>query len=132
MSKMDKQKLQNFMLVYAKAILRGVILALVLILILTAVAYFAQINESYYKTITWIITIVSICYAAIYGALKIGKRGFLHGAIIGALFILVMFLAAYLVDKGTVNFRSYIILFITSLIIGVLSGMIGMVLKGNE
>lgn len=132
MSKTDNQKESKLASIYAKAILRGIILTLILILVVTAIVYFAQIDESYYRTITWIINILAICYAAIYGVFKIGKKGYLHGALIALIYSIIMFLAALLSDKGAVNIRTYIVIFIASVIIGALSGMIGMILKGND
>lgn len=132
MSKKDNEKNDNLVKIYAKAILRGIILSLILLLITSAVLYLGQIGDEHYRTITWVIMIVSICYSAIYAALRIGKRGFLHGALIGVIFILIMMLVAYLTEKGAISIRNYMVLFLMSIVIGALAGMIGMVIKGSD
>jgi len=132
MSKKENEVNENLVKIYAKAVLRGIILSLVLLMVMSAVAYIAKLDENYQSTITWVIAVISISYAAVYGALRIGKRGFLHGALIGGIYVVLMFLFSYLTDKGVVDIRGFIIKFVMSVVIGALAGMIGMVVKGSD
>lgn len=120
----------KFYLYYFKALLRGVLLSVVLLLITSCIFYFSNLNEGYIKTIAWIVTIISVCYASIYASFKIGSKGYLHGAAVGAFYVVIMLLIGLLAEKGHVVLKSYLIMFIMSLVIGALAGMIGITLKG--
>jgi putative membrane protein (TIGR04086 family) len=126
----DKEKSnERLYIVYAKALARGVILSIVLLLAASLIFYFTDLKEEFMNTAVWLITVISICYASIYGTRKIGVKGFLHGAVIGVLYIVVLAVIAFLAEKGQVNMLSYLIMLIMSIIVGMLSGMIGMILK---
>lgn len=126
----DKDKSnEKLVIVYSKALARGVIFSLVLLLAASLIFYFTNLSEGFMNTAVWIITVLSICYASIYGTRKIGVKGFLHGAVIGVLYIVVLAIVAFLVEKGQVNILSYLVMLCMSIIVGMLSGMIGMILK---
>lgn len=127
--KEDKEKLY---VIYLKAVMRGIALSIVLLLITSLVFFFSNLDQNYMKTIVWIITIISICYASIYGSYKIGSKGFLHGALIGGIYIILIAIIALLAERGGLNFKSYIIMFIMSLIIGSLAGMIGITIVSKD
>jgi putative membrane protein (TIGR04086 family) len=118
--------------IYIKSVLRGVILSVVLLLVAALIFYFTDLNESFMDTAVWIITIMSICFASIYGANRIGYRGFLHGALIGVFYIAVLAIIAVLAERGQVNVSSYLIMLIMAIVVGMLSGMIGIILKKQE
>lgn len=118
--------------VYFKALMRGIILSIILLLIGCAIFYFGNLPEEYMKTFIWIMTVMSICYSSIYGTFKIGKRGYLHGALIGLIYIIILALVAFLAEKGQLNTRSYLILSVMALVVGALSGMIGIVLSSKD
>lgn len=122
----------NFLLVYLKSVARGVVMSIILLLITTAVFFFTDINESYIDSAIWIITIISICYAGIFGAIKIESKGFLHGAAIGVIYILIVLIIAILTEQGEINLTAFITMFTMAAIVGALSGMIGSVLLSKE
>lgn len=121
----------NLLKTYLKSVARGVLLSVILLVIGALVFYFSNLNQDYMQTFIWIVTIISICYAGIYGAYKIGRRGFLHGALIGILYIVLLAFVAILAERGHLNMRTYTIMFLMSLVIGSLSGMIGVTLSGK-
>jgi putative membrane protein (TIGR04086 family) len=127
----DKDSGEKLYVTYIKAVSRGIILSIVLILLVSAVFYFTNLSEGFMDTAIWIVTIVSICYSGIYGAYKAGKRGYLHGAAIGALYILMLTIIATLAEKGRININAYLVLFVMATVVGALSGMIG-ILLGNK
>ncbi|KRQ87516.1 hypothetical protein ABG79_00855 [Caloramator mitchellensis] len=132
MSKKEIDLKENLAKIYAKAVLRGIILSLVLLVVMSAVSYLTKLDEGYMSTITWVIAVISISYAAIYGTLRIGKKGFLHGALIGAIYVVLMFLFSFLADKGELDVRGFIIKLMMAIVVGALAGMIGMVIKGSD
>lgn len=122
----------NIGMIYIKSVIRGILLSVVLLVIGALIFYFSNLNNDYIQTFIWIVTIISICYAGIYGSYKIGKRGFIHGAVIGVLYMVILAVIAILAEKGQLNVRTYTITFIMSLVIGSFSGMIGVTLSSKE
>lgn len=115
--------------VYLKAITRGIILSVVLLLICAFVFFYTSINENYMGNIVWIITVLGICYSSIYGAFKIGSRCLIHGILIGVIYTSLLGIIALLAEQGDVNTMSYVIMLSMSIVVGGLSGIIGSVLS---
>lgn len=128
----DKDTGEKFYSVYIKAVSRGIVLSILLILFVAAIFYFSSFTEDFLNSAIWIITIVSICYSSIYGAFKIGSRGYLHGAAIGALYMILLTIIATLAERGTLNLRYYLVSFIMSIVVGALSGMIGIIIGNRD
>lgn len=127
-----EESVERVHVVYLKALMRGIILSIILLLVGAFIFYFGNLPEEYMKTFIWIMTVMSICYSSIYGTLKIGKKGYFHGALIGLIYIIILALVAFLAEKGQLNIRSYLTLVIMSIIVGALSGMIGIVLSSRD
>ncbi len=127
----DKDSGEKFYITYIKAVSRGMILSIVLILVIAAMFYFTTLSQEFLNTAIWIITIVSICYSSIYGAYKIAQKGYLHGGVIGAIYMILLTIIATLAEKGQLNLKAYFVSFITAIVIGALSGMIGIII-GNK
>lgn len=128
----NEEHSEKFYLTYSKAVMRGIIVSIILLVAAGLIFYFSSLKEEYLNTAVWIITILSICYSSIYGAGKIGSKGYLHGAAIGAFYILVLAIIAALYGKGHLNLASYGIMLIMSIIIGSMAGMIGMLIGSNN
>lgn len=118
-------------IIYCKALFRGLILSIILLIITAVIFYFTKVDNSYIDTAGWIINILGICFSSIYGAGKIGNKGFIHGALIGILYIAVIFLISLITGGINVSGLSILIKFVMALIVGALSGMIGIVISGN-
>lgn len=122
---LNEESREKIYFVYLKAITRGIVLSVLLLLVAAFVFYYTSLNEKYMSNIVWIITVLGICYSSIFGSYKIGSKGIIHGIVIGMVYIALLGLIALLSEKGNVNVTSYIIMFTMSTIIGALSGMIG-------
>lgn len=117
--------------VYLKAITRGVILSVVLLLICAFIFFYTSFNEKYMSNVVWIITVLGICYSSIFGAYKIGSRGLIHGILIGMIYTALLGIIALLAEKGDINTMSYVVMLSMSIVIGGLSGIIGSMLNKN-
>lgn len=123
---------ENVALVYLKSLIRGVILSIVLLLVTAIVFHFSNLDPTHIDTVTFIITVLSIVYAAIYGSFKIKSKGYLHGGIIGLLYMIVVAMISLFVQKGNIHYKGLIIMMIMSLVIGIFSGMIGILLGDRQ
>ncbi|CDF58337.1 TIGR04086 family membrane protein [Thermobrachium celere] len=130
MSKEDIR--ENIALIYLKSISRGVILSIILLLITALVFHYTNWDPKHVDTVTFIITVLSIVYASIYGCFKIKSKGYLHGGIIGLLYMVVIAMVSLFVQKGNINFKGLIIMLVMALVIGVFSGLIGIILSDRN
>ncbi|MBZ4662503.1 MAG: family rane protein [Caloramator sp.] len=126
MSKQDIK--ENIPIIYLKSIIRGIILSIVLLLITAVVFHYSNLDPKHIDTVTFIITVLSIVYAALYGCFKIKTKGYLHGGIIGILYMVVVGMVSLFVQKGNIHFKGLVIMLIMSLVIGIFSGLIGIIL----
>jgi putative membrane protein (TIGR04086 family) len=115
--------------VYLKAIARGVILSVLLLLITAFIFYYSDLNESFMSSVVWVITVLGICYTCIFGSYKIGSKGLIHGIILGVIYILILGLIAVLAENGGINTSSFIIMLVMAMVIGGISGIIGSILS---
>ena len=122
---------ENIFIIYCKALFRGMILSVILLIITALIFYFTKIDNAYMDTGGWVISILGISFSSIYGASKIGRKGFMHGALIGICYIAIIFLISLITQKTKTDGLTVLIKFIMSLIVGALSGMIGIVINGN-
>jgi putative membrane protein (TIGR04086 family) len=118
-------------IIYIKSLLRALLLTVVLLLVVALIYFFADLSMESLKTAVWIVAILSICLGGIYAAGRIGSKGFIHGAASGLLYMALLGALMLLYDGSRVNFRSYAIMLVTSIIIGAFSGIIGVVLNNN-
>lgn len=113
------------------AIVKGVILAyflsLLLFLITGGVIHFTEISERIIPTAVTIISGLSIITAGVYAARHTASRGWLHGGIIGLLYVLViLILSMFLLPEFSFTFMS-----IGKLLIGFVIGALGGILGVN-
>ena len=119
----------RFYITYLKAIIGSGVVSIILLVIASLLFYFMDFNEEQMNTAVWVITVLGICYAGVFGALKIGSKGYLHGAILGCIYTIIVGTLGMLTEAGKINTHTFIVTLIMSIVVGMLSGMIGMALK---
>lgn len=91
--------------IYGRGLIRGYVISLLLFLIVAVLITYTNIGENVIPLITSIIMIVGIVFAAIYASVNLRSKGWLHGGIIGLVFILILialskiFIVNYSVDR---------------------------------
>jgi putative membrane protein (TIGR04086 family) len=125
----DDNPREKLYFLYLKALLRGIILSVLLLIITACVFYYSSLDEKLMGSIVWIITVLGICYTSIFGSYKIGSRGLIHGIFLGMLYIIILGIIALLAENGAINFVSYLIMLVMSMVIGAFSGIIGSMLR---
>ena len=122
---MDEQTNEKLYFVYLKAIIRGVVLSVVLLLITSFAFYFTNLSERYMSSAIWVITVLGICYSSIYGANRIGTKGILHGILLGIIYICILGVVGLLSETGEINYISYGIMLSMGIVIGGMAGILG-------
>ena len=115
--------------VYGKGLIRAYVLSLILFMVGGLGITYTSIGENVYPIVTSAILIVSIAYAAIYVAVKLGVKGWLHGAIIGIIYITLIVLLSRMFIKDFAFDKYVLYRYIISIATGTIGGMIGINIK---
>lgn len=110
----------------AEGVLRGFIVTLVFMLIFAAVMSFTEVSASVTSVFYMVTTLLSVMYGVIYAVRKIKRRGWLTGAIVSMLYMLILYIV-YMIggrDSSILNSSTYIRILL-ALAVGILSGMLG-------
>lgn len=108
-----------------EGVIRSFFLTLSLLLIYAVITSFVDTNvklDSIYKVV---ITALGVMYGAVYAARKINRRGWLIGLIVGLLYMIVIYLVSVVSGRGLVLSNFSILRIILAIIVGTLSGMLG-------
>ena len=110
------------------SILKGVAISLVttfiLLVIFAAILTFTNIQENAIVPVVIVITGVSLLIGSTIGNRKIRKNGLINGALVGLIYILILYLiSSFLNGNFLLNMKS-IIMIIVSIIFGILGGVI--------
>ena len=109
-------------------ILKGSVISIILTIIGLLVAN-TEIGESTVNYIVMGITSISILIGSILSISKIEKKGILNGAIVGGIYVIVIYLLSSIINSNfNINFSS-IILMVVSIIAGMIGGIIGVNIK---
>ncbi|AKL95176.1 hypothetical protein CACET_c17280 [Clostridium aceticum] len=115
--------------IYGKGLMRGYIVSLALFLIGAILITYTGLGENVIPILTSIIMIVSIAYAAIYVVVHTKKKGWLHGGLVGILYIFILILLSKAFVTGYMLDRVVYYRIIISMITGMIGGMIGINMK---
>lgn len=115
----------NIYLPAAEGVLRGFIITVVLLLIFAVIMTFTEVSERVSSIFYLVTTILSIMYGSIYAVRKIKKRGWLIGILVTILYLLVLYIVSIVSGNSSVIGADRINRFLIALVVGALSGMIG-------
>ncbi|ENK0839225.1 TIGR04086 family membrane protein [Clostridium botulinum] len=108
-----------------QGLLRAIIITVIMLLIFAVILTFKDIGEKISSIIYLLITILSIMYGTIYAVRKINKKGWLIGLVISIMYMAIIYIIS-IVSGNTLTFGTdrFIRIFL-ALILGILSGMLG-------
>ncbi len=109
----------------AEGVLRGFILTVALLLIFAVIMTFTDVNEKVSSAFYLITTLVSIMYGSIYAVKKVKRRGWLIGIMVTILYFLIIYLVSVISGNSAVIGVNRIERFSLGMIVGMLSGMLG-------
>lgn len=110
-------------------IIKGVgislITTVIMLIIFSIILTYTNIQESAINPVIMIITAISILIGSSFGNTKIRKNGLINGGIIGAIYIIIIYLISSILNwKFSLNIQS-IIMITVAIIFGILGGIIG-------
>ncbi|WP_243108113.1 TIGR04086 family membrane protein [Clostridium sp. JN-9] len=116
---------KNKFIFIAEGVLRGIILTTILFLVLASIMTFTEVNNSFTSVFYLLTTLVSIMYGAVYSAKKIQRKGWLVGLAMAIMYMIILYAVSIASNNSTGMDSSRIIRTILALVVGTLSGMLG-------
>lgn len=112
-----------------KNIIKGTGIALIttviLLLIFSIILTYTNIDEKVINPVIMIVTAISILLGSSLGNIKIKKNGLINGGIIGAIYIITIYLISSILNwKFSLNIQS-IFMILIAIVFGILGGIIG-------
>lgn len=115
----------NGIVIILKGSLISIIATIVLLIIFAAVLTYSNINENSMPTVIIVVTALCILVGSQITTSKIKRNGIVNGALVGAIYILALYLISSIISKDfSLNIYS-IIMMATSVLIGGIGGIIG-------
>ena len=115
----------NFLANIFKGIGIAFAITLILLLIFSAVLTFSNISESVISPVIITATAISILIGSSIGNNKIKKNGLLNGALVGIIYMVIIYLISSLLNwRFSLNLQS-IIMISVGVIFGILGGIFG-------
>lgn len=103
----------------------SIITTIILLIIFSIILTYTNIQESVINPVIMVITAISILIGSSLGNIKIKRNGLINGGIIGAIYIISIYLISSILNwKFSLNIQSIIMIAI-SIIFGILGGIIG-------
>lgn len=109
----------------AEGVLRGFIMTVILLLIFAVIMTFTEVSDKVSSIFYLVTTLLSIMYGSIYAVKKIKKRGWLIGIVVAILYLLILYIVSVISGNSAVLGADRIKRFGLALLVGSLSGMIG-------
>lgn len=107
-----------------KGLLRSVLLTFIFILILTGITMLIEVNNNIISSLSIIFTMLSIIFGVVYATRQNNKKGWLIGLIISILYMLIIYIANFLLNGAILFDIVLIVKFFIAIAIGILSGML--------
>lgn len=108
-----------------KGIIFSLLLTFVLILVIAAVCYFANVSDKLLSILVFLATGLSVLAGAIFVARNAPGSGLLHGIILGAGYLAVLLLSSMISQKG-IHFNSQMVSMLICIpACGMLGGVLG-------
>lgn len=112
-----------------KGLLKAIILSLIMTIVLlgftSILLRFTKIKESKLEVLNNITMVISIFLGSIYLAFKIRENGWLYGSILGGSYYLIIVILNIIFVKINIFKKLYILRFILAILLGAISGIIG-------
>ena len=109
----------------AEGVFRAAILTLIVLVIYTIITTYLPANMKVTSVFYIVITLVSVLYGAVFAAKKAGEKGWLMGILVGATYMLILYLVKIFGGGSAAIGMREIVRTALALGIGALSGMLG-------
>lgn len=117
--------MENTVSQIAKGVGISLITTIILLFIFAGLLTYTPISETIITPVIIIVTAISILIGSSIGNIKIKKNGLVNGALIGGIYMLIIYLTSSILNwKFGVEIQS-IIMIVVGMVFGILGGIIG-------
>ncbi|KYH36027.1 hypothetical protein CLTEP_04210 [Clostridium tepidiprofundi DSM 19306] len=109
----------------SEGVIRGIILTVIALLIYSAITMIFPDNVKVKAIFLMIITCISVLYGAAFAAKKAGRKGWLTGMLVALLYCFVIYIVSVIAGRGFIIGTKDILRILIALMVGALSGMLG-------
>lgn len=109
----------------AKSIGISLLISFLLLIIFATILTYTEVSESIINPVIIVITAISILIGSSMGNIKIKKNGLLNGALIGGIYIIIIYLISSILNWEFGLKIQSIIMIVIGMIFGILGGVIG-------
>ena len=125
MKEMNSEGTKSNLIRILKGSAFSIVITLVLLFIYSALLTYTSLNENTMPVFVIAITAISILAGSLISSINIKKNGLTNGAMVGLIYILVIYLLSSIIGQNfSLNMYS-IIMFVASVIAGAIGGIIG-------
>ena len=112
-----------------KNIFKGVSIAITFTLlslfIFAIILTYTNVQESFIQPVIIVITVISIFIGSSIGNIHMQKNGILNGGIIGATYLIIIYMISSIINNNFKITKETIIIMVAGMIFGVIGGIIG-------
>lgn len=125
----DETKSSNNLIKIIKGSIISLVISAILLLIMAIVLTYTNISELIIPTAIIVITAVSILIGSTMSAMHIQKKGIINGAIVGLIYMTILYVLSSVTITGfSINYKT-LIMFAAAIIGGIIGGIIGVNIK---
>lgn len=125
MKEMNSEDTKSNLIRVLKGSAFAITITLILLLIYSALLTYTKLNENTMPGFIIGITAISILAGSIMSSINIKKNGIANGALVGLIYIVVIYLLSSIISKNFSLNLSSIIMIIVSVLAGAIGGIIG-------
>lgn len=120
-----KENSSNGFVKIIKGSVLAILISIVLLFIASALLTYTNIKETTIPVIIIVISAISIFIGSLISSIHIKKKGIINGALVGAIYIITIYLFSSIAITGfNLNIKSLIML-IASIVAGIIGGIVG-------
>ena len=125
MENLNKNEISANLIRIVKGSATAIIITLILLFIFAILLTYTKLQENIISPVIIVVTAISILIGSSISTLKIKKNGFLNGALVGIIYIVTIYFISSITGSGFACNINTIIMMASSVIAGMLGGIIG-------
>ena len=125
MTNVQLEKRENIVITIMKGIILSFFTTLISIFIFSAILTYTNVSEGVVPIVIIVLTFTSILIGTIISIRKISRNGMMNGAIIGGVYVVLLYLISSILNTGFIINAYTIGMVIAGIVSGIIGGIIG-------
>lgn len=125
MTNVQIEKRENIVITIMKGIILSFFTTLISIFIFSAILTYTNVSEGVVPIVIIVLTFTSILIGTIISIRRISRNGMMNGAIIGGVYVVLLYLISSILNTGFIINAYTIGMVIAGIVSGIIGGIIG-------